>query len=69
MGGGNDEEDSGFERENILSTRTFTVEESEKFILTMEAGAFAHFVDIFSKIPYIHVTQTIRFDGRALEAL
>lgn len=69
VSGQDEEEDLTFKMESILFLGTFTVEENEKVIPTMETGAFANLVDVFSKDPYIHATQTSRFNSNALEAL
>lgn len=65
----NEEEDPAFEVENIICLGTFVIGEHEKIILTMEAGVFAKLVDMFRRDPYIHVTQTSRFNNGSLEAL
>lgn len=67
--GQDEEKDSAFKIESILLSRTFTVEKNEKVILTIETEAFANLVDVFSKDPYIYVTQTSRFNSGAFKAL
>lgn len=64
-----EDNDPAFEDEPLHAVNTFVVENHKKAVSTVDANAMVGLVEVFRKAPYVHITQTSKYDGRSLENL